>query len=60
MTGKWIKSSRCGPQANTNCVELHRGIAEVVAVRDTKGGDAVLLFADASWQAFLARCQSGH
>lgn len=57
-TQKWIKSSRCGPQDNTNCVELRHGPDGSVAVRDSKSGDDVLLFATAPWVAFLARCQS--
>jgi Domain of unknown function (DUF397) len=56
--GKWIKSGRCGPEVDTNCVELNRDVAGGVSVRDSKGGDTVLLFADAPWQAFLARCQT--
>ena len=57
-TGKWIKSSRCGPQANTNCVELSRDTIGV-AIRDTKTGGAILRFGDAPWLAFLEHCRTG-
>lgn len=56
---KWIKSSRCGPQANTNCVEFRRCIADLVAVRDSKGDGTVLVVTGTSWRAFLGHCRSG-
>ncbi|HEV8555497.1 MAG TPA: DUF397 domain-containing protein [Actinophytocola sp.] len=57
-TQEWIRASRCGPKANTNCVELRLGPDGLVAVRDSKSGDDVLLFDTAPWAAFLAHCQS--
>ena len=49
----WRKAGRCGPNGG-NCVEINRGAAGVVGVRDSKNAaGAPLLFDTASWTAFL-------
>jgi uncharacterized protein DUF397 len=50
----WRKAGRCGPNGG-NCVEVNRGAAEVVGVRDSKNAAGrPLLFGSDSWAAFLA------
>jgi hypothetical protein len=59
-TAEWIKSSRCGPKKNSNCVELRYPSAGLTAVRSSTCEDAVLLFAEPGWLAFLTHCRSSH
>ena len=50
----WRKAGRCGPNGG-NCVEVNRGAAGVVGVRDSKNAAGTpLLFGPGSWAAFLA------
>lgn len=55
----WIRSSRCSPEGN--CVELRRGLTEVI-VRDSKGAaSAILTFAAAGpWSSFMEHCRAAH
>lgn len=49
----WIRSSRCVPHGN--CVEVSRGVAGLVAVRDSKGvATEFLAFGHRQWSEFLA------
>ena len=49
----WRKAGRCGPNGG-NCVEINRGAAGVVGVRDSKNAAGTpLLFDTESWTAFL-------
>jgi hypothetical protein len=56
-TPTWLRSSRCGPQANTNCVEVGRG-EEGVLIRDSKGAAILGAFTDVQWSTFLASCRT--
>lgn len=55
----WRKSARSGGNGG-DCVEVAVNLPAVVAVRDSKDpGGAALVFAHASWLAFLAGLRDG-
>ena len=58
-TPTWRRSSRCGPKANTNCVEVARA-ADRVLVRDSKGEVVLGAFDAVHWTTFLATCRTTH
>jgi hypothetical protein len=58
-TPTWRRSSRCGPKANTNCVEV-AGAEAGVLVRDSKGEVVLGVFDTVQWSAFLAHCRTEH
>jgi hypothetical protein len=54
----WRKSNRSGPYSD-NCVEV-AFVDGGVAVRDSRNPDeAILLFTDAEWDAFVAGAKDG-
>jgi hypothetical protein len=57
-TTEWIRSSRCGPKKDSNCVELRHLGSGLTAVRDSKCAHEVLRFTEPGWLAFLAHCRS--
>jgi uncharacterized protein DUF397 len=58
-TPHWHRSSRCGPKANTNCVEVAH-LAAHVLVRDSKGEVVLNAFDPAPWKAFLTTFRTTH
>jgi hypothetical protein len=54
----WRKSSYSG-NGGANCLEVRRGPAGTVAVRDSKNpGGPVLIFTSQAWTRLLTRIQS--
>lgn len=56
-TATWVRSSRCGPTANSNCVEVGLDVAGIL-IRDSKGEAILGAFDVSSWSTFLARCRA--
>ncbi|WP_329569470.1 DUF397 domain-containing protein [Kitasatospora sp. NBC_01266] len=55
---RWFKSTHSG--AETNCIEVADGFAEVVPVRDSKNpSGAALVFPGGAWSAFVAGVKAG-
>ncbi|MEU6485171.1 DUF397 domain-containing protein [Streptomyces sp. NPDC046887] len=49
----FVKSTYSGGAAGQECVEVALNVADVVAVRDSKDPDSVvLMLSDATWNAF--------
>jgi hypothetical protein len=56
---RWRKSSYTG-NGGANCVEVARGLAGAVAVRDSKDADgSVLVFAPDDWRTFMVSMKAG-
>ncbi|MDI3390260.1 DUF397 domain-containing protein [Streptomyces sp. B-S-A8] len=57
---RWSKSSYSNGQGG-ECVEVARNVPDIVPVRDSKQAEGpVLLFAAASWTAFLSETRTSH
>jgi hypothetical protein len=52
-SGQWKVPTACGPNGG-NCVEVNRGLAGHVGVRDSKRRDGpILAFSAANWRTFV-------
>lgn len=59
VKGIWRKSTYSNGQSN--CVEVRRGVADAVAVRDSKNPiGAVLTITPVAWSSFTTTIKHGH